>query len=147
MLHLVGFDELIRKRSLVFLDSKTANSYYFAFSQKMKLLELNHFQHKLIRPTFFGTEEVMIRNFIFLSLPVVKVNLASFIVGSSNDPPRSKRSVASSNQDKEDPWFDSNGSGGFFPDDEFQFSEFDPSVSYYPSPYCGIVEGKLDFYN
>jgi hypothetical protein len=48
--------------------------------------------------------------------------------------------VAGSSE-SDDPWFDSS-SGGFFSEDEFKFKESDPSIDYYPSPYCGIVEGK-----
>jgi hypothetical protein len=43
--------------------------------------------------------------------------------------------------ESDDPWFDSS-SGGFFSEDEFKFKESDPSIDYYPSPYCRIVEGK-----
>ena len=73
--------------------------------------------------------------FLLLRLPVVKVNMASLLGGK-----RSKRSVVKRRSANDDPWFES-GSDGFFSEDEFQFTEFDPSVSYYPSPYCGIVEG------
>ena len=66
---------------------------------------------------------------------------------------KSKRSIAKSetqtqnhNQTSDDPWFDSKP-GDFFSEDEFQFSEFDPSVSYYPSPYCDVVEGNYQLMN
>ena len=89
-----------------------------------------------------------IRKFSFLShatshlfsLPVVKVSLGS-IFGST----KSKRSVVSRRSAPDDPWFESE-SGGFFSEDEFQFKEFDPSVSNYPSPYCKIVEGKYSLW-
>ena len=61
---------------------------------------------------------------------------------------KSKRSIAKSefqNQTSDDPWFDSK-SGDFFSEDEFQFSEFDPSISYYPSPYCDVVEGMFLYF-
>ena len=34
------------------------------------------------------------------------------------------------------------GNNDFFEGEDFQFQKLDPSVQYYPSPYCNLVESK-----
>ena len=73
-------------------------------------------------------------NDLCLRLPIVKIDVAE-IMGIKNTSKRMRRQVDNGFEDFDDTGFDD------FEKDSF-IKNFDPSVSLYPDPYCGVTERK-----
>ena len=65
---------------------------------------------------------------------MVEISLSSFMPQNR----RRKRKVY------EDDEFSMENDNFFDSDFDDKFTDFDPSVGFYPKPYCGVLEGKLE---